>query len=115
LTSPDGINWKRRSSGTNRNLSGVVYGGNHFLAIGDYEAILESDNLVMLNAIPGITNGELRISLTGPPGLACTIQSSADLISWRNLTNITTTQAGTAAFDAQARTSSAQFYRAYSQ
>src|SRR4029077_18728582 len=97
-----------------RNFTGVVYGGGHFLAIGDYGAVLESDNLLMLNVIPGITNGEIRISLTGPPGLACTIQSSADLISWRNLTNITTTQAGTAAFDAQARVSNAQFYRAYS-
>jgi hypothetical protein len=81
---------------------------------GDYGAILESD-LLMLDVVSSITNGLLRISLTGPPGQACTIQSSADLISWRNLTTITTTHTGTTAFDAQADVSNAQFYRAYSQ
>ena len=36
--------------------------------------------------------GRLALSLTGATGLTYTIQSSADLVSWQNVTNLTSTQ-----------------------
>jgi hypothetical protein len=115
LTSADGISWQRRSSGTNRNLWGVAYGGGHFVAVGDYGTILESDSILILAVTSSATNGLVTISLTGPANLACAIQSSPDLSSWRNLTNIITTQEGASVFDAPPSVSNVQFYRAYSQ
>jgi len=34
LTSTDGVNWTRRTSGTSVILSGVIYGNNIFIAVG---------------------------------------------------------------------------------
>jgi hypothetical protein len=115
LSSADGIYWQRRSSGTDRNLWGVAYGGGHFVAVGDYGTILESDSIIRLAVSSSVTKGLITIFLTGPAGLASTIQSSPDLISWRNLTNITTTQTGAVVFDVVPGALGAEFYRAYSQ
>ena len=34
LTSPDGVTWMTRTSGTTNNLNGVTYGGGQFVAVG---------------------------------------------------------------------------------
>ena len=54
------------------------------------------------------------ISLTGPVGLAYTIQSSTNLVFWQNLTNITSAQPTTAIFDVQHVAIEHEFYRAVS-
>jgi hypothetical protein len=35
LTSPDGVNWTARTSGTRNDLYGVTYGNGTFVAVGD--------------------------------------------------------------------------------
>ena len=42
LTSPDGVTWTIRSSGTSNSLYGVTYGNNTFVAVGYNGAILTS-------------------------------------------------------------------------
>jgi hypothetical protein len=42
LTSPDGVNWTRRTSGTSNNLSRVAYGNGTFVAVGWHGTILTS-------------------------------------------------------------------------
>jgi hypothetical protein len=53
--------------------------------------------------------------LEGPTGLAYTIQSSTDLISWQTVTNITSVQPTTVILPAPSAASDHRFYRAYSQ
>jgi hypothetical protein len=42
LTSPDGVTWTQRDSGTSNNLSGVAYGNGTFVAVGWHGTILTS-------------------------------------------------------------------------
>jgi hypothetical protein len=42
LTSPDGVTWTPRTSGTSNTLFGVTYGNGLFVAVGDGGAILTS-------------------------------------------------------------------------
>jgi hypothetical protein len=42
LTSPDGVSWNQRTSGTDNNLHGVAYGNGLFVAVGDGGTILTS-------------------------------------------------------------------------
>jgi hypothetical protein len=42
LTSPDGVNWTARASGTSNWLNGVTYGNGLFVAVGGGGAILTS-------------------------------------------------------------------------
>lgn len=42
LTSPDGLSWTWRPSGTARHLNSVVYGANEFVAVGDAGTVLAS-------------------------------------------------------------------------
>jgi hypothetical protein len=56
LTSPDGITWTMRSSGTDYFLGGVTYGADTFVAVGD--------------------NGGWGTILTSPDGIIWTMRSS---------------------------------------
>ena len=42
LTSPDGVTWTQRTSGTSRDLNGVAYGNGLFVAVGDFGIIFTS-------------------------------------------------------------------------
>jgi hypothetical protein len=42
LTSPDGVTWTERTSGTSRNLNSVTYGNGTFMAVGEYGTIVTS-------------------------------------------------------------------------
>jgi hypothetical protein len=42
LTSPDGVSWTARTSGTSNSLYGVTYGNGTFVAVGEYGTILTS-------------------------------------------------------------------------
>ena len=48
LTSPDGVTWTPRISGTTDSLYGVTYGNGTFVAVGDSGTILQSDSLSII-------------------------------------------------------------------
>jgi len=115
-TSADAVKWVGRQSvmGFGSPLSGIAYGNGHFVAVGG-GTILKSGNIITLAITPNADSGLLSLSMEGPTGLAYAIQSSTDLISWRNLTNITSVQPSIIVFDALPAASDRVFYRAYSQ
>jgi hypothetical protein len=49
LTSPDGVNWTKRASGTTRCLRSVVFGADRFVAVGDETTILSSIDGLLWN------------------------------------------------------------------
>jgi hypothetical protein len=113
LTSSDSVNWVRHQSGAQLALlSAVTYGDGRFVAVGSGGTILQSGPIVTLGISPTTSAGLVSLSLAGPTGLGYTIQSSVDLISWRDLTNFTSTQATTLILDPQPDSGQA-FYRAY--
>jgi hypothetical protein len=115
LSSTDGINWTERQSGTHNHLSSICYGNGHFVAVGASGTILESGNIINLALVPNAAIGGLTLSLTGPTGLAYTIEESADLVSWHSLTNIVSTQPTEIIFDQLPTAGQRAFYRAHSQ
>ena len=116
LTSTDGVNWVQRQSGTQAYLLfGVAYGIGHFVAVGAEGAILQSGSIIALALARKPSTDLLTLSLEGPTGLAYTIQSSSDLVSWRNATNITSAQPINVIFDALRPESNRVFYRAYTE
>jgi hypothetical protein len=42
LTSPDGVRWEAKTSGTSDLLAGITYGKGTFVAVGSYGTILQS-------------------------------------------------------------------------
>jgi len=110
-TSADALNW------TGRNLPGpvsaVTFGNGHFVAVGPSGTILESASFVSLALAPNPGTGQLTLSLTGPTGLAYTVQSSSDLISWQTVTNITPVQPTTVILRPLPSLADHAFYRAY--
>jgi hypothetical protein len=115
LTSTDGVKWVGHQSGLDAGTSllGLTYGNGHFVAVGDYGTILESGSIITLALTPKPSTGFLSLSLEGPTGLGYTIQSSTDLISWRDVTNFISSQPMTAVFDLVPGSSDRVFYRAY--
>jgi hypothetical protein len=89
LTSSDGANWIRRPSGTPHDLYAAGFGNGHFVVVGQYGTILESGSIIdlALTRKPGTAGFEL--SVTGPAASSLEIETSTDLISWRNLTKVT--------------------------
>jgi uncharacterized protein len=49
-TSPDGIEWTRRVSGTNENLEGIAHGGGRFVVVGNNSTVTTSDDGVAWTA-----------------------------------------------------------------
>ena len=87
LTSPDGIAWTPRSSGTTATLRAIVKGGRQLCTVGDAGTILTSPDGVTWTRRTSGTSLELRgvawtgtrFSLVGEAGLAMT---SEDGITW---------------------------------
>jgi hypothetical protein len=113
LTSHNGVTWVQRPSPTQDVLSGIAYGNGHFLAVGWFPTILESDSIITLEVSPKPGAGLLALSVTGPTGLAYTIQSSTDLISWHDIIKITNTLPTTVISPPAPLDASKMFYRAY--
>lgn len=68
LTSPDGLTWTLRPSGTTAWLTSVAYGFNHYLAVGaDRTVVAGESGLAVLS--PNLeTSLSSRIPTTVPPG-----------------------------------------------
>ena len=126
LTSTDAINWAKRQSqlGTDSVLAGITYGNAQFVAVGlrytgtteGFESVIvQSGNIITLAIKPNIANGLLTLSLAGPTGSSYVIETSTDLISWRNFTNITSGQPTNFILEAPPAASGRMFFRAYSQ
>jgi hypothetical protein len=115
LTSTDGANWVERQTGTTNWLTGIAFGDGRFVAVGDYGTVLQSGSIITLTIGLNSTAGQLALSVTGPTEGNYTIQSSTDLISWRNLTNVTITESISVILDSLPAASDHVFYRAYSQ
>ncbi len=45
LTSPDGVTWTRRASGTTQHLHAVTYGNGLFVAVGSWGTVLLSNGV----------------------------------------------------------------------
>ena len=90
LTSPDGVTWTIRTSGTSYGLNGITYGNNTFVAVGD--TILTSPDGVSWTIRSSMTSGGLQgvtygnntfvavaysgAILTSPDGVSWTIINS---------------------------------------
>jgi hypothetical protein len=85
------------------------------VAVGDNGTILESGSIISLALAPSVGTSGLTLSLTGPTGLAYTIEESTDLVSWRSLTNIISTQPTEVISDSLQALGGSAFYRAHSQ
>jgi hypothetical protein len=113
LTSTDGSNWVRRQSGISSGcLIAVAYGDGHFVAVHESGTIIESGSIITLALTPSMSSGRLLLSLTGPTGLAYTVQSSSDLIAWENVTNFTFALPTSEVLNLQPPGASHLFYRA---
>jgi len=93
----------------------VGYGNGHFVAVGGNGTILESGNISTLAFTANPESGLFSLSLEGSAGLAYTVQSSIDLISWQTVTNITSAQPTALVFEARPSATDHMFFRAYSQ
>jgi hypothetical protein len=60
LSSPDGVNWTARTSGTSAHFSGITYGNNLFAAVGQSGAILTSPDGSTWTARTSDTGSALR-------------------------------------------------------
>jgi len=87
LTSPDGITWTERDSGTEKDLRGVAYGAGSFVAVGDKGEILTSPDGITWTEMTsgaekdllGVAYGNGRFVAVGSYG---EILTSPDGITW---------------------------------
>ena len=87
LTSPDGTNWVRQTSGTTSGLRDCAYDGGIWIAVGDLGTVLTSpDARVWTSQYPGtffslnaVTYGNGQFVAVGE---ATTILTSSDAVSW---------------------------------
>jgi hypothetical protein len=114
LASTDGITW-RRTGARGGGIHGIAFGNNTCVVVGDSGTILQSGPFVTLGLTLNAATGLLTLSLTGATGLAYTVQSSSDLISWQTVTNLTSTEPTTFISDVLPGTAARGYYRAYSQ
>ena len=100
LTSPDGITWTDRTSGTTNGLYGITWSGTQFVAAGMSDTIVTSpDGLTWTTRTSGITNYSLygvtwsgtQFAVVGQGG---TILTSPDGITWTTRTSGTTNNFG---------------------
>ena len=87
LTSPDGVTWTARTSGTTQILRGVVYGGSQFVAVGYNGTILTSpDGVTWTPQTSGTTNLLFGVGYDGSQLVAVgdggTILTSPDGVTW---------------------------------
>jgi hypothetical protein len=113
VSASDGVNWTLHPSGLYG--SAIAYGSGHFVVAGSNATILQSGSIINLSITRPASAGLLTLSLEGPAGLDYTIQTSSDLITWRDVTKISNAQSSKVILDGLPAASDRQFYRAISQ
>jgi hypothetical protein len=108
------VNWVQRQLGTEDGLGSIAYGNGHFVAVGVHGTILESGRIINVTITPNRGTGLLSLLLEAPTGLDYTIQTSTDLISWHDVTKITSAQSNKVVLDGLPADANHLFYRAYS-
>jgi hypothetical protein len=114
LTSIDGMTWAERRSGTQFDLYAAAFGNGHFVVVGQHGAILQSGTILNVALEQKPDRNSLALSVIGPPGSAYNVEMSTNLISWRNLTNLTANENGEAFLEVLPSSSEHVFYRATS-
>ncbi len=61
LTSPDGITWISRNSGTSDALLGVIYGDSIFVAVGENSSIIQSEPVTYSNNCSATLSSSLSL------------------------------------------------------
>ena len=118
FVSGDAVNWTRRTLNASQPLwadvfgrpTTVAYGNGHFLIASSLGNFLESSDIISLVLSRTTNYGLLTLSLEGPMGTAYRIQTSTNLSSWRDLTNVTSVQSIRVSLDPQP--GACLFYRA---
>ena len=95
ITSPDGVTWTLRSSGTINDLYGITYNNNTFIAVGQAGAVVTSSDGIhwivrtsgTVNDLKGITYGNNNFVAVGNSG---TILASSNGQAWTTQTSGTT-------------------------
>ncbi len=87
LTSPDGVTWTSRNSGSSATLYGVAWSGAQFAAVGDYGYILTSpDGITWTSRASGTGNALFGVTWSGTQfvavGVSGTILTSPDGFTW---------------------------------
>ena len=101
LTSPDGVTWTIRSSGTSSSLSEVTYGNNTFVAVGGSTILTSPDGVTWTIRSSGTSSSLSEVTygndtfvavggstiLTSPDGVTWTIRSSgtSEFSLWSDL------------------------------
>jgi hypothetical protein len=93
MTSRDGVHWVQRQVGTTNQLQKIAFSDGHFLAVGANGTIVRSASIFDISL--AVNAGSLALSIAGPAGLGYTIQTSTDLVSWRDLISLTNGQPST--------------------
>jgi len=89
-TSPDGVTWTKRNSGTSYGLYGVVYGNGTFVAVGDYGIVVTSPDGVTWTERNSGTNSDFyavaygngTFVAVGPDWLNAVMFTSSDGVVW---------------------------------
>ncbi len=92
LTSPDGVTWTPKTSGTDYGLQGVAYGNSTFVAVGEFGTIITSPDGATWIARPSGSSSSLRgiafgAGLFVAVGEKATILISPDGITWTRTTS----------------------------
>ncbi|MEW6160762.1 MAG: hypothetical protein AB1813_25315 [Verrucomicrobiota bacterium] len=105
LSSTDGVKWRRHNLdalnlGSRPWANALSFCNGYFVAAGSLGGIIQSGNIINLSLAPAADGGQLKLSLAGSKGLEYGIEASTNLVQWRNLTNISSTQPTNLVFEA---------------
>ena len=117
LSSNDGTNWVDHRAVTGYlNLWGVTYGNGSFVAVGDFDTILQSDPIAPRFMPVGWSgNRPFVLNLLGDPGQRYRIDASTDFGTWTTLTNLVSATCTNQFTDPTAPNFNHRFYRAVEQ
>jgi hypothetical protein len=112
ISSKDGISWKRYNTGRIDFLTDVAYGNNTFVAVGGRGQIYQSDPILALDLSKGLP---AQLSLRGPLGRSCLIESADGLVAtnpWTAVATVSLTKNPTTWVDSDSASKPQRFYRA---
>jgi hypothetical protein len=110
LTSPDGINWTRRNTGTVQSLQKIAYGQGTFVAVGGGSAVLQSSPTVPTLQLYSVAPNEIGLQLLGGFDRPHIIEAATNpAANWFPITNLTPVQRNFLDTD---NSVAAKFYRA---